>query len=802
MADVLASAAMRLLQRGPRVAAWIGFVCAFALTAARVSAVEVLSANELTRIFTQAADRAQEISPQSVIAVVDRDGRALLVRRADGSLGVTAAERAIAVSKAGTAVFLSSNEHAFSSRTAGFIIQPHFPPRVLHRPPGPLVGVGFSNLAFSDVNYFRELDGSRIPGTRLYGSPGGVPLFKNGALVAGIGVTGDGTELEDASITGADVDEAVALAGQIGFAPVAEIFGSHVFIDGIRVPYIASEARSAEKASGVTATVVAPPAPVVWPTDVLGGVPGEVRAPIRGDPAAGAIAGQARLTAAEVRSIIAAAAERSFMTRAGIRLPAGRPARMFISVVSNPNRAGSPPLVLGTFRTPDAAIFSWDVSVQKARTVVFFSSNTRAYSARTIAFLAQPMFPPGLDGQPPGPFNGLQERFSGPILTGVGAVNPNLPNGITLFPGGFPLYRNGVLVGAIAVSGDGIDQDDLIAAAGTVGFQPSPSIRGDNAAYLNVRLPYAKFPRDPELRPAADPLAPENAVLPPVVGVAASSEPSPGDLVNVSVRGWAAPDGPLTLGFATESAEAVPLAFLLRGVGPTLRNYEVADALSTPTARLFDRDGVELAANRGWSESPDADVIAATTESIGTFALDRGSADSAILTALAPGAYSMVLSAENGEAGTALAEIFEASAPHAPGALKSVSVRGRVDGMGRALAARLAIASGGSRTVLIRAMGVPPTVEGSDAPPAVVPVLRLLNSAGQVVAEGAPWDLGSNAAEISSAAATVGATALEPGVGDATLLVSLEAGSYTVTLGAPEGAAGEVRAEIFAVPGL
>lgn len=796
MADVLASAAMRIIQRGPRMAAWTGIVGAFVLAVARASAVEVLSADELGRIFTQAADRAQEISPQSVIAVVDRDGRALLVRRADGGTGVTAAERAIAVSKAGTAVFLSSGGHAFSSRTAGFIIQPHFPPRVLHRPPGPLVGVGFSNLAYSDVNYFRELDGSRIPGTRLYGSPGGVPLYKNSVLVAGIGVTGDGTELEDASITGADVDEAVALAGQIGFAPAAGIFGSHVFIDGIRLPYVETEASSAEKSAGVVVTVAAPPAPVAWPTEVLGGLIGEMRAPIRGDPAPGAIGGQARLAAEEVRGIIAAAAARVRITRAGIRLPAGQAAQMFISVVSNPNRAGSPPLVLGTFRTPDAAIFSWDVSVQKARTVVFFSSSTRAYSARTIAFLAQPMFPPGLDGQPPGPFNGLQERFSAPILTGVGMVNPNLPNGITLFPGGFPLYRNGVLIGAIAVSGDGIDQDDLVAAAGTVGFQPAPSIRGDNAAYRNVRLPYAKFPRDPELRPT-------DGELPAPVSVTASSEPAPGDLVNVSVRGWAAPDGPLTLGFATESTEALPPAFLLRGVGPALRNYDVADALSTPTARLFDGAGAELAANRGWSDSPDADAIAATTENLGTFALDQGSADSAILTALAPGTYSMVLSAENGEAGTALAEIFDASEPRAPGALKSVSVRGRVEGAVRTLAARLAIASGGSRTVLIRAVGGPQTVaEGIDVPAPVVPVLRLLNSAGQVVAEGAPWDLGSNSAEISAAAATVGAPAPEPGAGDATLLISLAAGSYTVTLGAPEGVASEVRAEIYAVPGL
>jgi len=173
---------------------------------------------------------------------------------------------------------------------------------------------------------------------------------------------------------------------------------------------------------------------------------------------------------------------------------------VFISVVNNPDRAGEAPEVLGTFRTPDATIFSWDVSVQKARTAVFFSNNTRAYSARTVGFLAQSMYPPGIKGTSPGPFKGLQERYSLPLLTGTGTPNANLPNGITIFPGGFPLYRKGVLIGAIGVSGDGIDQDDLIAAAGTAGVLPPAGIRADRSTYKKVRLPYAKFPRDPLLR--------------------------------------------------------------------------------------------------------------------------------------------------------------------------------------------------------------------------------------------------------------------------------------------------------------
>jgi len=74
-----------------------------------------------------------------------------------------------------------------------------------------------------------------------------------------------------------------------------------------------------------------------------------------------------------------------------------------------------------------------------------------------------------------------------------------LPNGITIFPGAFPLYRNGVLVGAIGVSGDGVDQDDLAGAAGCHDFLAPFGIRSDEFFIRGARLPYAKFPRDPAI---------------------------------------------------------------------------------------------------------------------------------------------------------------------------------------------------------------------------------------------------------------------------------------------------------------
>jgi uncharacterized protein GlcG (DUF336 family) len=458
----------------------------------------------------QAASYAKTFAPHSTICVIDREGFVLGIWTLNAADPSTT-DIATVVSKAGTAAYLSSNDEAFTSLTAGFIIQQHFPPGVDNTSPGPLVGVGFSNLPFSDVNFFKGPGSPHIPlgqssyvriqGTSLSGSPGGVPLYKNGILVGGIGVIGDGAEGFGLS---PNVNESVALAGQSGYAPSSVIAGSGVFINGIRVAYLSSSVQSYTVSSfgsvGHAVTgydLSASLGPLPYPKETIGGQFGEVRSPIISDPISGAINGQARLTSSEVRGLLDAASARAAKTRAGIRLPGGKAMQVFISVINNPNQDGVAPSVLGTFRTPDATFFSWDVSVQKARTALFFSNNTKAMSTRAVGFLAQSLYPPGINGTTPGPFNGLQEKYS------VAPPNPNLPNGITIFPGGFPLYRNGQIIGAIGISGDGVDQDDLVAASGAAGlngiFLAPEAIRADQFDYLGARLPYAKFPRNPDL---------------------------------------------------------------------------------------------------------------------------------------------------------------------------------------------------------------------------------------------------------------------------------------------------------------
>jgi uncharacterized protein GlcG (DUF336 family) len=530
-----------------RLLAWT-----FGLCLAAFPASAQLLPGDVQTIIAQAVTRANVISRTSVIAVVDREGFVLGVwRMMPTNSPPSAADNKVmadAICKAGTASFLSSDQQALSSRTAGFIVQQNFPPGLANSGPGPLVGVNFSNLQFSDINRLKG-PGSFIStnssspadpaGTNivtvptpvtggLAGTPGGVPLYKNGKLVGGIGVAHDGDDPFAVQVNQiATLDEDVALAGEIGFAPAPVFYGNNVTINGFRLAYVSSgTSLGAVIPFGSLPGAVVPPYNIMgaptnftYPTIFLGNQTNEIRQPIMDDPLPGLINGQARLTSNEVAGILGLAADRARTTRAGIRLPRGQPAQVFITVVNNPNVPGGKPTVLGTIRTPGATMFSWDVAVQKARTALFFSSSNYAFSVRAVGFLAQELYPPGINGTEPGLFYGMQERFcladptlvnplpiapvtntlNGVVVTSISPVDPNLPNGITIFPGGFPLYRNGVVIGAIGVSGDGVDQDDLISASGTANFLAPVPIRTDQFFYSNARLPYAKFPRNPAL---------------------------------------------------------------------------------------------------------------------------------------------------------------------------------------------------------------------------------------------------------------------------------------------------------------
>jgi uncharacterized protein GlcG (DUF336 family) len=476
----------------------------------------------------RAAAAARAAGLPATIAVTDGEANVLAVFRMDGAATTSRVQGdggglegrefgsdAAAIAKAAGAALLSSGGNAFSTRTASFIVDSHFPPGVDFTPGGPLFGVQFSSLSCGDV---------KRPGSPLgiAGDPGGVPLYRDGLVVGGLGVEADGVYGVDNDPTDAPPEESVALAGAAGFDAPALVRASEILADGIRLPFANGSAAPAGSGAGSGTWIVAPrPSPLspLVPATV-GGVAG------RADPRFPTRAGGG-LSAAEVGSILDQAASQAALTRGAIRQPLGSSAHVSIAVVDTTGA------VLGFFQIADAPNFGIDVAVQKARTAAFFSGDNAglelaraglgaylasdvpldgryAYTSRAIGFLAQPFYPPGIGGAGSGPFSlpiGLWSPFDTGLqldllnLAGSGSCTriASLPNGITIFPGGIPLFKDGRLVGAIGVSGDGVDQDDLIAAAGSAAFDAPPEKRSDQLVVRGTRLPWVKFPRHPEL---------------------------------------------------------------------------------------------------------------------------------------------------------------------------------------------------------------------------------------------------------------------------------------------------------------
>lgn len=169
-------------------------------------------------------------------------------------------------------------------------------------------------------------------------------------------------------------------------------------------------------------------------------------------------------------------------------------------------------------------------------------TGTFAFADRSGGNLARPYFPDGEVGQPPGPLSvpiaqfspfatGLQETLiednllehvthvvTGSADTARGCTflpdagnGPRLRNGLQIFPGSVPIYRGNELIGGIGVSGDGIDQDDMISLLGvaragerlgTINNAPS-NIRADQIVVpvdgRGVRLRYVSCPFAPFL---------------------------------------------------------------------------------------------------------------------------------------------------------------------------------------------------------------------------------------------------------------------------------------------------------------
>jgi uncharacterized protein GlcG (DUF336 family) len=457
---------------------------------------------------------AASVNSPLVIAVADRIGAPLAVFRSAGvaqnassmgNFGVMVGAEDLALGLARTAAFFSNDQAPLSSRTVRFISGIHFPPGVSFAANGDLYGIENTNRGCSlnasflpgqDIPPAESLVGGNGSGLGVITgkadfmdsdpnavNPGGVPLFKNGKLVGGVGVV---------SMVGrSDVAEFAAFSGSsnAGFLPLAQLPPPGiVVINGISLPFVNQTAQP-----NGTAPATAAGSYDLGPKD--GSLPPETYLV---GPSAGNM-----LTTNDVTTIVDQTIATASITRAVIRLPQGQRTKMTIAVADlNGN-------LLALYRMPDSTMFSADVAVAKARNVIWFSSPPgaadltglppgTAVTNRTIGFGAQPLFPPGIDNSGSGPFFNLYSNDSShPCTQGSDPQLPQFQNGVVFFPGSVPLYKNGVLVGGLGVSGDGVDEDDFVSNGGAQGFMAPANMRADQIVIRNVRLPYLKFPANP-----------------------------------------------------------------------------------------------------------------------------------------------------------------------------------------------------------------------------------------------------------------------------------------------------------------
>jgi CotH kinase protein/Lamin Tail Domain len=269
-------------------------------------------------------------------------------------------------------------------------------------------------------------------------------------------------------------------------------------------------------------------------------------------------------------------------------------------------------------------------------------------------------------------------------------------------------------------------------------------------------------------------------------------------LTNVSGRSVAGSGSNVLIeGFIVTGPANTQEQVLLRADGPSLAQYGLASSLlAQPSLSVFDSTGALVATNTAWGTAPNAPSIANAAASVGAFAFAAGSADSAVLLNLAPGAYTMEISGVGQSTGVALGEVYEVGSS-AMG-IVNLSTRGTVSATSP-LINGLVVYGTAPQQVLVRGDG-PALAAYGISNPLAQPVLQLFDSGGNLVASNTGWSTNSNAAQVASAAATVGAFALTPGSADSALLVTLQPGNYTVSISGASGTAGVALAETYTVP--
>lgn len=277
---------------------------------------------------------------------------------------------------------------------------------------------------------------------------------------------------------------------------------------------------------------------------------------------------------------------------------------------------------------------------------------------------------------------------------------------------------------------------------------------------------------------------------------------SGGYLVNLSARGMSGNSMQLLdAGFVVSGPGSKN--FLIRGIGPTLATYGVADCLTDTDLQLMNQAGAVIQSNEHWCSGTQESELEAAAASCGAFALPQGSDDSALIAKVSAGQQSASVTPATSSPAIGMAEIYDL-APGTQPQLTNISARAQVSAAPSDLVGGFVIGGNGPVRVLIRGIG--PTLAQFGVTGALDdPYLTLYDNQGNVIATNNDWGTqndtpGPDGDSIAAESQLVGAFSLPAGSKDSALLITLAPGSYTAQVTSNDGTTGIALLEIWLAP--
>ena len=124
--------------------------------------------------------------------------------------------------------------------------------------------------------------------------------------------------------------------------------------------------------------------------------------------------------------------------------------------------------------------------------------------------------------------------------------------------------------------------------------------------------------------------------------------------INIATRGWAGTgDSVMIAGFVISGTQ--PKKVLITAKGPVLATAGVPDVLADPNLTLYDSTGKPIQFNENWQSASNASEVAA----LGRGMRSGYPTEAALLTTLAPGAYTAIVRGAGTTTGNALVEVFD-----------------------------------------------------------------------------------------------------------------------------------------------